>query len=250
MRSAAVGLVASLTLIAGQALAADLPSAVIPLAPIPMAETTFNWSGFYVGAQVGHSWGHDSTIEYWTGTDTLTGDGWKYPTKGFMGGVFAGYNYELNSIVVGAEADIEAADLRGRFVDTATGIGAGTVRTEWQGSLRARLGFSAFDRTLIYATGGAAFADRTDTYYNLISGAREPVQDVKVGWTIGGGLEYALTDNITVRTEYRYTDFGSYRNESKVAFPPGWALPATPAGLTGEQSPYQNDVRVGVAYKF
>ena len=238
LSSAAIAV--ALLAIAGSAGAADLSPIIV--APMP----AFNWSGFYAGAHLGYSWGNDSTVEYLTGTDILTGASWKYRTDGVVGGGFAGYNYEKDSIVVGAEADIEATDMRGSFLD-AGGLGKGTARIDWQGSLRARVGVAAFDRGLIYATSGAALGDIRYVYTNIPLAIDEPVTKTRVGWTVGAGFEYALTDNITLRTEYRYTDYGTFRIPSQTAFGPAVA---PPNGLTGEQHPYSSSARIGVAYRF
>ena len=228
-------------------LTVSAPAGAADLTPIlDPAKPAFNWSGFYAGAQLGYSWGNDSTIEYLTGTDTLTGFAWKYRTDGVIGGGFAGYNYEMDSIVVGAEADIEATDIHGGFLD-AGGLGKGTMHIDWQGSLRARVGLAAFDRGLLYATGGAALGDINYVYTNIPLAIDEPVTKTRVGWTVGAGFEYALTDNLTLRTEYRYTDYGTFRIPSQTAFGP---VVAPPNGLTGEQHPYSSSARIGVAYKF
>jgi outer membrane immunogenic protein len=93
---------------------------------------------------------------------------------------------------------------------------------------------------LFYGTGGLAFADISHIYKNLVAGSTETTAGVRTGWTAGAGVEVALTQNILVRAEYRYTDFGHYRYDSVVTFP----------GLTGQQEPTSSSVRVGAAYKF
>jgi len=241
------GLAAALLVAASSAQAADMPAIEPIVAP---ATSAFNWTGFYAGAQIGYGWGNDNTVEYVTGTDILTGLAYELPSQGPLGGIFAGYNHQMNSIVIGGEADIEAADIRGDFGDEITGVGAGASHIDWQGSVRARLGFTATDRALVYLTGGVAFANINYVYSRtaLIPPAvDEPVTNFRTGWTVGAGLEYALTENVTVRGEYRYTDYGTFRNESKIAFGPGVV---NAAGLTAEQDPTTSTVRLGIAYKF
>ena len=204
-----------------------------PIEPIvaPLAASAFNWTGFYAGAQLGYGWGNDTTVELATGPNTPTGLAYELPSQGPLGGIFAGYNHQMNSIVIGGEADIEAADIRGDFGDEITGLGAGASHIDWQGSVRARLGFTASDRALGYLTGGVAFANINYVYSRtaLIPPAvDEPVTNFRAGWTVGAGLEYALTDNVTLRGEYRYADYGTFHNESKVAFGPG--VPIIPPG--------------------
>jgi len=210
--------------------AADMPFPV--KAPIAMPMTMFSWTGFYIGGQVGYAWGRDSTTEYFTGTNTLTGIGWNYPVSGVVGGLYAGANYQIGSFVIGAEADIEGTNIKGGFYDTALG-GSGDTQIRWQSSVRGRVGF-AVDKVLFYGTGGVAFAE---IYH---SKASESLSAMRTGWTAGGGIEWALTPQVLVRAEYRYTDFGKYRYDSLVTFP----------GLTAEQTPAYSAMRVGAAYKF
>lgn len=214
--------------------AADLgfPAKAVP--PLPI----FSWTGLYVGADVGYAWGHDSTTEYFTATNTLTGLKWDYAPKGAVGGLYAGGNYQIGAMVLGLETDIEMAGIKGGFNDPALG-GAGNTKIDWQGSLRGRLGFAA-EKAMFYGTGGLAYADISHTYNNLVVGSTETTSAVRTGWTAGVGVEVAVTQNLLVRAEYRYADFGHYRYNSVVTFP----------GLTGQQEPTFSTVRVGAAYKF
>ena len=214
--------------------AADLRLPVKAIPPLPI----FSWSGFYIGADVGYAWGRDSTTEYFTATNTLTGLKWDYAPKGAVGGFYAGGNYQSGAMVLGLETDIEMAGIKGGFNDPALG-GAGNTKIGWQGSLRGRLGFAA-EKAMFYGTGGLAYADISHTYNNLVVGTTETTSAVRTGWTAGVGAEVAVTQNLLVRAEYRYADFGHYRYNSVVTFP----------GLTGQQEPTFNTVRVGAAYKF
>jgi outer membrane immunogenic protein len=147
----------AMALLADSANAADLS---MPMrAPPPLL--AFSWTGFYIGADVGYAWGKDTTTEYVTATNTFTGFNPTYNINSAVGGLYAGYNYQIGSAVLGIESDIEAANIRGGFIDPVVG-GAGTTQLDWQGSLRGRLGFTA-DKVLFYGTGGLALADITHT---------------------------------------------------------------------------------------
>lgn len=247
---------------AGTARAADLPRRTEPVAPIiAPAIPIFTWSGFYVGAQAGYAWGgngHDfGTV---TAVD-LDGDGITDVTAvdsgafgddddndGFVGGAHAGYNFQFGSIVIGAEADIEATGLNGgrsyTFVDAFGN--QYTVQSgheiDWQGSVRGRIGF-ALDRTLIYATGGLAFAD----FKNGGAAVAGPFgthfagndNGVEWGWAVGAGAEYAFTNFLTARVEYRYTNFDRGGNRFNDA-----------AFKNGDDEVDFHTVRAGVSYKF
>ncbi len=168
---------------AGAASAADLPSRRAP-APIVAAVPVFTWTGFYVGVNAGYGWNDGSDVTFADGTVFRTvgnDDG------GFVGGAQLGYNYQIGSFVVGLEGDIQYADFGGNRYDFgALGIFEDDS-DDWFGTVRARAGV-AFDRALVYATGGFAFADD------------------RAGWTLGGGLEYAFTNNLTGKIEGLYVN--------------------------------------------
>jgi outer membrane immunogenic protein len=225
--------VAAIAFVSG-AQAADLGVPRGPVAGVVMAPV-FSWTGFYLGAQIGGVWYNDRTTEFVTATGAATGFTQGFTASGITGGLHAGFNYQMNNIVVGVEADIEASGAGGGYT---LGNGNGTrFRSNWQGSLRGRLGFAA-DRALFYVTGGLAVAQFRHGYFTpaLI----ENFSRTRAGWTVGAGVEYAFTPNWTARAEYRYSDYGSFSNDSLVAFP----------GLTYRHNPRSHSVRVGVSYLF
>ena len=169
---------------AGAASAADLPVRAAPPAPMIAAVPVFTWTGFYVGVNAGYGWNANDSITVAGVTFDLDDEG------GFVGGAQAGYNYQIGSFVVGLEGDIQYADFGGddRFDFDGDGILDDDFNTsDWFGTVRARAGV-AFDRALIYATGGFAFADNA------------------TGWTVGGGLEYAFTNNLSAKIEGLYVN--------------------------------------------
>jgi outer membrane immunogenic protein len=130
---------------------------------------------------------------------------------GFVGGLHAGYNWQSDSLVLGVEGDIEFADIDGDtdiiHVDNDNeDEGDASQEIDWLGSLRLRAGF-AFDRALLYATGGLAVGG-VKVEASLAEASDASNKDTEWGWTVGGGLEYALTDDVSARIEYRYTDLG------------------------------------------
>lgn len=176
-----------------QALAADLPARAPAAAPAPIMQSVYNWSGLYVGLQGG---GQQLNNSFASILGTLS----RHSTGAIIGG-HLGYNLQSGSLVYGVEADLEYAapnKLREGVSENGFEWQAGLV----QGSARARFGL-AFDRALIYATGGVAFMSSKATYFPLQS-----FSNTHTGWTVGGGLEYALTNQWSARVEYRYSDFG------------------------------------------
>jgi outer membrane immunogenic protein len=179
-------LLASVALLgfAGAASAADLPVRAAPPAPIIASVPVFTWTGFYVGVNAGYGWNTNDSITVGGVRFDLDDEG------GFVGGAQAGYNYQIGSFVVGLEGDIQYADFGGddRFDFDRDGIADDDFNnSDWFGTVRARAGV-AFDRALIYATGGFAFADDA------------------TGWTVGGGLEYAFTNNLSAKVEGLYVN--------------------------------------------
>jgi outer membrane immunogenic protein len=193
---------------AGAASAADLPVRAAPPAPIIAAVPIFTWTGFYVGVNAGYGWHNDDSnasigvpagaVGVGSPAGTITfGDS---EGDGFVGGGQIGYNYQMGSFVFGVETDIQFADLGGSdgtavypaawdaYAFRPAGVAGGV---DWFGTVRARAGV-AFDRALIYATGGFAYGggdDNNDFFSND--------DDIRTGWTLGGGVEYAFTNNLT-----------------------------------------------------
>jgi len=244
MKTRLLGLLAATALVtagATAASAADLPSRVAPapvFAPVPV----FTWTGFYVGGQVGYGWNandNDFAVPagYTVDGVPFTGFGGD-EGDGFLAGVHAGYNVQPGSFVVGVEGDIEGVfgddddDFNGVILSP-TGVpvtySIPSNSIDWQGSIRARLGF-AFDRALIYATGGFAFAGLSD-------GIGASNDDTLTGWTLGAGIEYAFTNNLTTRLEYRYTRYDG----DNIVFD---------TTDFGDNELEFHTVRVGLSYKF
>ena len=110
---------------------------------------------------------------------------------------------------------------------------------DWQGSARARLGL-AFDRWMVYGTGGVSFTEYERRIFAPGAGFGERLTSARTGWNVGAGVNFAFTDHLILGAEYRYTDFGRNRFASSGAFP----------GLTGSQELSSHSARASVAYKF
>lgn len=190
--------------------------ALIPLSPASAADieapVAYDWTGFYLGVHGGYGWGKSETSDLYA--YDLEPDGW-------VGGAQAGYNYQLpGNVVLGVEADVSFGNLKDDSLDL-TQIGNSVIPTEAEatvksfGSVRARAGY-AFDRVLPYVTGGLGWARQEVDYFQdylpnlpgtFVNNLNE--SQTYFGWTVGAGIEAALTDNITARIEYLYSDLGS-----------------------------------------
>lgn len=187
----------------GCAAAADLG----PYSPPPPAEPIYepvhgrnawNWQGLYFGANAGYGWGNDNSAFYsgaGGGAGTLSPDGW-------LAGGQVGYNAQFNWLVLGLEADLQSADIS----DSSTaGFANVTTDIDWFSTVRGRIGYAA-GPTLIYFTGGWAFADLNQS---LTSGGVSMSKDeVASGYTLGGGIEWQFAPNWSLKTEYLYVDLG------------------------------------------
>lgn len=212
----------------GSALAADI---AVREPASELAVAAFTWTGGYVGAQTG----------YVRGDGSFGGDGDHANPKpaGFVGGLYAGANYQFgDNVVVGIEADIawSGAD-DSALVYNSAGIPWPADYPVVQeinrtGAVRARLGY-AIDRWLPYIAGGVAFA----AVDQRLVGADGNFNTTYTGWTLGLGTEYAFSDNMIFRAEYRYAGLGSK----------AFDVPDAPPLDIGLKT---SDVRVGVAYKF
>jgi outer membrane immunogenic protein len=181
--------------------AADLPRrpAPAPVAPVAYAPPVYNWSGFYVGGNIGAGFADSS----WT--DPFTGAHDTFNKSGFLGGGQVGANVQFNALVLGIEGDFDWTGLKGSGHDS-LGNTIGT-NTQWTSTVTGRVG-AAFDRLLVYGKGGVAFAHDHDSL-NDIAGGAATTSLTRTGWTAGAGLEYAFAPNWSAKIEYDYLGFGS-----------------------------------------
>ena len=179
---------------AGAAMAADLPEMVVVPAP-EMVDTSSDWSGAYIGGHVGYA----SGVVNWSTLPTglFSGD---YEISGWLAGAQVGFNHQMNSLVIGADASLEWSGIEG--VDD---VGGGFISREinWAGAVRGKLGF-AVESILIYGAAGVAFANTTG---HSVGPSEETLNHV--GWTVDVGVEAMVTEDVSVFAEYDYTDYAS-----------------------------------------
>jgi outer membrane immunogenic protein len=258
----------------GETRAADNMPAAMPYKAAPI-EPVWSWSGFYVGGGVGGAWGtRDVTLNTIDGTPChFCNDGSAVFTKLDELGTAtnlknssaafdlnAGYNAQFGMWVLGLEGDATSFRLRSSVTSSGNpfinfpGFAnfSTNISTDWVATVRPRIGY-AFDKVLVYATGGVAFGrvaisqSHSDFAPVGIGVAHEAssVSSVKTGWTAGGGVEYALTRNWIVNTEYLYANLGSLSTSGTVTDQgPSNAL------LTFTSRTTVNQVRAGLSYKF
>lgn len=196
--------------------------------PVKAVAPRSSWSGSYLGLHGGYGWGDLDTVRVGLGAE---GNASLKPDGGY-GGFQGGYNwlYAPNALI-GIEIDSSFGDLK----DRAPMTGAGNIlesKIEDLGTARLRLGYLMTPDTLLYATGGAAYAREKST--SPAAGVNTKVDHL--GWTVGAGVEYKFAPEWSLKAEYLYADLGTFKDNDQVnAF-------VTKSDLT------LNTVRVGVNY--
>jgi outer membrane immunogenic protein len=253
---------ALLLLLSAPAMAADLPVK----APVV---AVWSWTGYYIGANIGYSWGHSSTdADFINSTNgallaTITRG---FDMNGVIGGGQIGANWQSGNWVWGVEADFQASDQKG---DTSFQCGPGICTTttavvaplnvvdvltfkqklDWFATFRGRVGVT-FSPVMAYVTGGAAVGhvkvNGTLTGYSAAAAVTGSFsdQDTTWGWTVGGGVEGRIAGNWTAKVEYLYIDFGTA--ETTASLPTN----APPLTVNFKSHITDNILRVGLNYKF
>ncbi len=226
----AATLTASAAVAGSSALAGD-PTP--PPADPVVIEPGFTWAGPYAGVQLGYLNGHIDWSEGTQGGDVAAPEGRRASpdADGFVGGIYGGYNFATSgNLVFGFEGEYNWSHADGSDqIPVIEGPGD-TLESDIESTaaLRGRIGH-AMDRTLIYGAAGIAWADLE------LSWPGTTASETMTGWTIGGGVEHAFTDQWLGRIDYRYSSFDDENNF---------------AGTGANVEMETHELRVGVAYKF
>ncbi|WP_375617586.1 MULTISPECIES: outer membrane protein [unclassified Bartonella] len=249
---------------------------VIPEQPVPVIPApALSWTGFYLGGQIGNFSGKTtaSYLKHETGIWNPIGKENLPKLSGFIGGVYAGSNIDIdNSFIIGIDTDIMwsgkkdskdvnlpkkspteeipkpieetslTRDLQENDSTRRIKAVRHTLKQKWAGATRVRVGF-AIERMMPYVSGGIAYTQLQNIFAAVADSKNGEVdfsdwlhdeKKTMIGYTLGGGIDFAMTDNVIVRAEYRYSDFGK-KKFIQDKFEMGYKT---------------NDFRVGVAYKF
>jgi outer membrane immunogenic protein len=270
LRLIAAALAASFA--AGPAFAADLPAR--KEAPVYVAPTSvFSWTGFYGGANIGWA-GMSLKNDYYTpgggfpfwlpgdAAPISAGGGNSFSEGGVAFGGQAGYNYQMGMFVAGLEADFDWLSLSGHSTVVASGATPGVValyntnaRVDWMMTVRPRLGL-ALGQFLPYITGGLALVHSSFGQTVLFPpGGAAAVSDGGLAysstdstWTLGGGMEYALSPNWSIKAEYLHV-FMPDKTLTSWGHSPYFGASSLIA-YTRTLSQSIDTVRLGVNYRF
>jgi len=210
-----------------------LSAAPIQAADVEPATASYDWSGLYIGLHAGYIWEKvdyeepdfpDSDID-------RSGDG-------FIGGAYLGFNHQIDNLVLGAEGDFGLGGVDIDNNEDSFTNSYSSFDTDWNAHIRGRAGF-AIDRFLLFVAGGLAITElKVD---DEDDGWGDDTQ-THFGWTIGGGAEFAASDNVLIRVEYLYDDYGD--EDYRITGP----VPADDYDVRADLT--ASTVRVGVEYKF
>jgi len=176
--------------VASVANAADLIVDEAPVADIPVAG---DWTGAYVGGHLGWVSGN---VDWETVPPFASSS---YSIDGWLLGAQAGYNWQMDTFVLGVEGDVSLGDVTSDLDET----GFIERQVNWEASLRARAGVT-FDAILLYATAGVAALNTSSELFGLVDDTQ-----THVGWTVGAGVEAMVAENVSAKVEYRYSDYGA-----------------------------------------
>ena len=270
MKKLFLGRVALLALGLGMpaAFAAERP--VPAYAPPPPPVPVYTWTGCYAGANAGYSAGRSTQTTVGNTLETGGALGRPAPVllaapagtsiagdlnlSGFIGGFQGGCNYQVGQWVFGFEGDGMATNKEGQnfetglvpFIAPNRANWISQTQERWLVTARGKLGWAWWDKSMVYATGGAAWA-KIDTSEFLVgnqTGTGHQESNTRTGWTVGAGWEYTLGYGWSIKGEYLYVKFDDYTTFTTPPF----------GGAGGNIAPrnvklYDNIIRAGMNYK-
>jgi outer membrane immunogenic protein len=263
---------ATVTAISAPASAADMRMPV--KAPPPVVAPVPMWTGFYIGLNAGGAFtDSDYTLNpegcFLTGAcggspafNPLRTESGNHDGASFIGGGQIGYNWQAASWVFGIEADIQYNSLSETVVSTRALAAplAGTIshsnslKTEWFGTVRGRIGFLVQPNWLLYATGGLAYGNIKSASTVAFTGADTyagGIDTTRAGWTVGGGTEWQFDRNWSLKLEYLYVDLGSVDYGVPCVSPGAFCAGFAPApAYSASVDVTQHIGRAGINYKF
>jgi outer membrane immunogenic protein len=251
--------VACAAIAAAPALGADVARLTLPpVVERPLPPPNWHWSGFYVGVNLGYAFENASAPTFAGPSplipllNGLTLEGRRYEAQGPVGGFHLGYSLQFaGRWVAGIETDLMLTGVRrSDQVDQAMGTPiSGEFRRslDYLGTLRGRFGYVAGERFLIYGTAGLAYGQAAfSAVASDGTGQRVSVDrsEMRIGYTIGAGVEFLWTTNLAVRAEYLFYDLGKVHATAEDM------IPGAGTANSGEIRSFGNLFRAGISYRF
>jgi len=180
---------------------------IVLITPL-QAQISPRWNGTYVGVNIGHGAADLDSSAAVAGATGTSANG-SFDADGLFGGVQAGFNYRIGNFFVGVEADLQTADLSGSMnVKSGPLAYTASADIDWFGTARARAGFAS-NAILLYVTGGFAFGGVDYDAVARTGNTSVRLSDqIRVGYVLGAGAEFALRSNWSLKLEYQYLNFG------------------------------------------
>jgi outer membrane immunogenic protein len=242
--------------------AADLGAG--PMVAQPLVNPPYSWTGLYIGANGGGKWGDFTgteriapTLNGVTAGGVLGFGSNNGSNTSFLAGGQIGFNWQVSQWVFGLEGDFDATSIRRSFIAPGTVLppflpgDTISLSNDWQASIRGRYGY-AWDRFMVYVTGGVAFASiKANVNFPPAGGVPGLIATdtaTGLGGTVGGGLEFGLWDNWSLGAEYRYTRY-DHRNFI-FAFGDLPIAPGTTSPLTATTDLTTHEVTARLNYRF
>ncbi len=255
-----------------------------PAAAVP------SWAGWYVGFNAGGGWANNGGIDNTATSSfcnpliaacpafgpaavaAVPGNFDTHPS-GFIGGGQIGYNWQTGQVVWGVEADFQGASINGSGSQTVTAVPAGfpgstvtiagsaSQKLNFLGTLRGRLGWTPSNPWLLYVTGGLAYGhvETSAVFSENVGGgcacgpnpsSAASSDQWRGGWTVGGGLEWMLSQHWTIRGEYLYYDLGNVTVNNTITQLNAGAVPFIGVGISSQAHFNGSIARAAVNYKF
>jgi len=232
------------------AVAADLMTGMSAPAAPPAMATTYDWSGGYVGGQIGYGWGNTnagpaSFYTYPAGDFAGSISGFGFNTAGAIGGAEVGYGWVSHNLYLGIEADISASGIKGSYTDDVNRFSVDST-LQWLSTARVRVGVP-INRVLLFASGGLAAGGVRGDLHDFYAGPgtiNSSSSSTGFGWTAGVGAAVALNNRWTVKAEYLYADLGTQPYNFVEPTGPLWSHITTSAHTTASIA------RVALDYRF
>ena len=222
----------------GSVLAADV---AIRKAPPPLPIPVYNWTGFYIGGNLGGAWSNGTLTDEFTGV-SISGNN----NSGFIGGGQIGYNWQVSpNFVLGLECMFDGTSNNdsSNQVTVLDHVISGNAHTNWVSTLAARFGYAS-NNWLFYGKAGGGWVENHLTVTDLTTGASVSASNTRGGWTVGAGIEYGLTPNWTMKAEWDFIGLNNWTTSADPIFAPA---------VVGDRFTLHRDINmftVGVNYKF